>query len=244
MISGITKQGVNKVLFDFSVFFDMKIGFVKYIASRFKGSSLLDEEFLKSTDDEILKIVHIYSNTEDIICRCFKDKDVKSSAYSLFEEVKKDDYITLINLSPTTSMVKLFKAFHTYADGAVKATVFCKNQTEVQYIKRLFNDIEKPDIVTKIDNIRDYGRVILSYINDINYLDNVIGMNIMYLNYRENFEEKSPTQLKTRVIIDYGDNNNFTFADAYINLQEPESGEEIEDNNIGGNYEDYNDQRD
>lgn len=154
-----------KPLFQFNTILNLDMGIYYTIKNKYHNTEVFRKEILDSDDKNFIELeMHIRDDMNPLSV-LLNDK-YANEAESLYEDLLKNEYESILNLSIFSSFFKILK-INKNIDSAIKPTILCENEYEVKYLKD--NKIQEyADIII----VKDYKDLDLSkydtlYINSI-----------------------------------------------------------------------------
>lgn len=202
-------KGFNSILFDFYSLIDVKLSSIKYIIGENKINDIdfVDSRtFLNCSDNELIK--------RRYTARAFLANNKNDDEF--FKFFKENKSIILKKYAFTTSIFLLANAYKKAGNGIIQTSVHCEDDDEANYIRSelpLMDTIEIGD--RKSIDLSKYGRLIIGdYKNALEFEPNE-PKSMLIADFNENFNTKDSTQLKSELIIKFGDIHDIAIISAY-----------------------------
>lgn len=211
-------SAINSAVTTFESVFDLNVGLINVVKKHYgKDKEHFNCDLLDLPDDDIAYgILTLRSdNPVDFI---INDK-YKDSSDSLRDQIFEKYYSEIIELSRPTSLFDLFKAFKIVGGGnMVNAVVACKDEQQLQFIKKKIPTIDAVVKEYKDIDRETYGAIYINKFTTLSEFDRVLGKTIFLLNYHYNFEEDGSSLNKDYYKV-YSEFNEIRVMDTFTNLQ-------------------------
>ena len=211
-------SAINSAITTFDSIFDLNVGLIRVIQKHYgKDTEHFNRDLLSLPDDDIAYSI-LTLRSDNPVDFVINDK-YKDSSADLKDQIMEKYYSEIIKLSRPTALFDLFMAFKTLGGGnMVNASVVCKDEQQLQFIKKNIPTIEAVVKEYKDINRESYGSIYINKFTTLSEFDRVLGKTIFLLNYRYNFEEDGSSLNKDYYRI-YSEFNEIRVMDTFINLQ-------------------------
>lgn len=183
------------ILFFADTIFDIDIGVAELVKSKFITSEYINHEVAKEPVDHLKYwiVEKCHNNIMDKLLK--KEYQSNSSSYNIYNDIIKNYYDKVIELSPVTGLINLL-LLHKEAElnTGISPVVLCRSKLEEQRIKSYNINIEtilvESDTDIKTIQLNRFTRIIVRRMEDIIKLNigNLQAKSILVLSYRFNFE--------------------------------------------------------
>lgn len=216
--------GIDNLFFADAII-DIDIGIFNLIKKEYNKEGFVNPN-IKFFNDKFIKSYLVEECTDNIM-RLLIHPDKINNADKIYKELLETKYKEIVDLSPTTDILKLVVSYSNYKSSTnITPVIVCKNKVEEEYLKRLdFNtDIVLIEDYSKII-LEPYTRIILRDIRDIHKIGiaRIRGKNLLILKYRFNFEKDKDKE--QYLLIGYtviSDINIFEISFPYIDIDKIE----------------------
>jgi len=211
-------SAINSVITTFESVFDLGIGLVNVIKKHYgEDKEHFNCDLLNLPKDDIAYGI-LTLRSENPLDFVIKDK-YKESSNDLRDQIVEKYYNEIIESSRPTALYDLFRAFKSVGGGnIVSAMIVCKDEQQLQFIKKKIPAIDVVVKDYKDINRESYGAIYINKFTTLSEFDKVLGKTIFLLNYRYNFEEDGSSLNKDYYKI-YSEFNEIRVMDTFLNLQ-------------------------
>ena len=207
----------RSIMVDFNMLVDTDFGCAIYLQKNTKNTKFFKEHIPKA-NLFYLQYMALSRKEKNPIEYMFND-EYKGNADSIYGELVTQKWNKVLDVSPTTDIMKLFVV--SYKGAGYKITVNCMNQEEANKINLLLHDWN-----TEID-IKDVSPFFCLYLHDIMSIVergyNIEGKSIYLYNYSKNHPNDEMDDLTAihPIAIRWNNSAEFNFISPYGNFKMP-----------------------
>lgn len=215
---------IFKCLIDVKALYDINVGIVNYVKHNL-NKSYFDQQMLEQKE-YFFRAIMMTSDIDNILEYIMIPK-CKKDAKNIFIELIEKEFSSIINDCPTTNILDMLKTIDILDNTVgIRYTIYCGEpyfrSLESAKESALKNILAQTHSNTTIDtDVSNYDRIIVSDLSDLNKFIGVEGKNILFQNYRCNFEttnNKLVSSAKVGELVNY---NEFDACDTYNNFVLP-----------------------
>lgn len=209
---------IINILVPFDILIDTDMGLLKLIEFDYHNEDFFLKGILNTTESnqKYFLMSRFSSNVIEALLTV-QDKELAENLYAQFIE---KEYDQILNLSCNTAICDLTLLLRSNMNQVIRMTVMCKNEKEVNLIKKrkiscfktIISDPEKI-------NLDDYGTIFVKNIYDLDKYKRVEGKTIYVPNYGFNvtINPDLPDPLLPKdILLKYGNYNEFEIYTPYV----------------------------
>lgn len=213
--------GDNSVLFEFYSIVDKELSALLYIFDNedyFKPLDLFDFdkiEVLKKLSIGDLKEERMYGCI-DIFKSIIRQKEKNHRILLKYFYDKYESEILQKKYMVFTDNIKLISAYSKVADGIIRSTILCENETQKKIVNNFITQVKTIVVSDRSSvDVNDYARIVVGdFFDALKY--NIENPNsIMVMNFRDNFADDDISNLIPELVISLGDISDISICTAY-----------------------------
>lgn len=213
--------GDNSILFEFYSIVDKELSALLYIFDNeeyFRPLNLFDFNQiykLKALSIDDLKEERMYGCV-DIFKSIITDKEKNHRVILEYFYDKYESDILQKKYMVFTDNQKLISAYNKVADGIIRSTVLCENETQKNIVNNFITQV-KTMVTSDRSSIdmNNFARIVVGDFFDALKYNIETPNSIMVMNFRDNFEDDDISNLIPELVISLGDISNISIYTAY-----------------------------
>lgn len=223
MISAVNKRRASEysssLLFTFDSIVDIDLNMIIFLKETYKDSAYLDRDLIINDDMNFFRALLANREDKNPIKLVLADA-CKDSAANIYYELLEDHYEKILSYGTELLSFGILFCNAINANKAFKTTVLCKNELEVQYIKKLSPNANTV-LESALTNLNNYTSIYMKYFDFcLNYLP-LKGKNLYILNYPFNLEKGEPGVLRLDIFEKLSEANKYGLSNPYKDFIQP-----------------------
>lgn len=230
------KYGIS-ILIDFECMMDIDYAIYTLIKYKYnKKPGVFNEYYMNSVDAEFIKTIMLIRYDLNPLSVLLTD-EYRSEADSLYKQIMEADYQTILNVAESNDIFSLMETY-IKADDITDITVLCKDQSQVDIVKKLDSSKKFKTIISnrKTIDLSKYDALwVAKFINVLEFNPKQLkGKYIYTIRARYNLEPKKSTEIhRLDVAVYVGKTNKLLLASPYSWFDMPVEPLYVEDNQEG-----------